>query len=321
MMKVKLGLFIGLLIKPLILRDEIMKKIILITGTSSGFGKMAAEILAQAGHLVYGSMRDIKGRNKANKAASDQYSVDNKVFLNTLELDVCDQTSIDAAVTQIIEQQGKIDVIIHNAGHLMVGPTEAFSPEEILHLYDVNVAGTQRVNRAVLPHMREAGEGLVVWIGSSSTSGGTPPYLAPYFAAKAGMDALAVSYSAELSRWGIETSIIVPGAFTKGTNHFQNAGHPKDEACVEAYAKGPTSNILEIAIPALAALEPADADPQEVASAILDVVNIDHGKRPFRVHIDPIGDGAEEVDKIKDRIQAEMLRRIGLEDLLKPAIK
>jgi NAD(P)-dependent dehydrogenase (short-subunit alcohol dehydrogenase family) len=68
--------------------------------------------------------------------------------------------------------------------------------------------------------MRAAKQGLLVWVSSSSSAGGTPPYLAPYFAAKAAMDALAVQYARELSRWGIETTIVVPGAFTKGTNHF-----------------------------------------------------------------------------------------------------
>lgn len=293
-----------------------MGQIILITGTSSGFGRMAAETLSRAGHMVYGSMRDIAGRNKENKAAADQFSQDNKVSLKTLEIDVCNQDSIDAAVAKIIAEHGKIDVVIHNAGHMSVGPTEAFLPEQLMNLYDVNVIGTQRLNRAVLPHMRERACGFVMWIGSSSTSGGTPPYLAAYFAAKAGMDALAVSYAAELARWGIETTIIVPGAFTKGTNHFHHAGRPEDKVCVDAYTNGPTSGLFDTALVGLAGLEPDDADPQSVADAILDVVNLPHGKRPLRVHIDPIGDGSEVADKVKDLIQDEMLRRIGLEDLL-----
>ena len=106
------------------------------------------------------------------------------------------------------------------------GPAEAFTPEQLAELYDVNVLSTQRVNRAALPQLRKQGRGLVVWVSSSSAAGGTPPYLAPYFAAKAGMDAMAVIYARELARWGIETSIIVPGAFTGGTNHFAHAGRP-----------------------------------------------------------------------------------------------
>jgi NAD(P)-dependent dehydrogenase (short-subunit alcohol dehydrogenase family) len=113
---------------------------------------------------------------------------------------------------------------------LQDAPLKRFRPQQFAEQYDVNVLGTQRVNRAVLPHMRAAMQGLLVWVSSSSSAGGTPPYLAPYFAAKAAMDSLAVLYARELSRWGIETTIVVPGAFTKGTNHFAHSGRPADEA-------------------------------------------------------------------------------------------
>jgi NADP-dependent 3-hydroxy acid dehydrogenase YdfG len=72
-------------------------------------------------------------------------------------------------------------VVVHNAGHMVLGATEAFTPEQLAAVYDTNVLSTQRVNRAVLPHLRAQGDGLLVWVGSSSTRGGTPPYLAPYF--------------------------------------------------------------------------------------------------------------------------------------------
>jgi NAD(P)-dependent dehydrogenase (short-subunit alcohol dehydrogenase family) len=124
-------------------------------------------------------------------------------------MDVASQKSIDAAFKQILDENGRLDVLIHNAGHMVFGPAEAFTPEQLAELYDVNVLSTQRVNRAVLPTLRTQGEGLVVWVSSSSTRGGTPPYLAPYYAAKAAMDALAISYAGELARFGIETSIIV----------------------------------------------------------------------------------------------------------------
>src|SRR5690606_28576435 len=133
-------------------------------------------------------------------------------------------------------EQGKLDVVVHNAGHMVLGPAEAFTPEQLAALYDVNVLGTQRVNRAALPFMRAAGSGLLVWIGSSSVAGGVPPLLAPYFAAKAGMDALAVSYARELAPLGIDSAIIVPGAYTSGTNHFAHAGFPADRDRAEAYA-------------------------------------------------------------------------------------
>jgi len=222
-------------------RKSVMGKIILVTGASSGFGRLTAEALAKAGHTVYASMRETTGWNAPEVAKVAAFSQAHGVDLRTVELDVLSQDSVDAAVAKVIVDTGRIDVLVHNAGHMAFGPAEALTPEQFAQLYDVNVLSTQRVNRAVLPHLRRQKQGLVVWVSSSSSAGGTPPYLAPYFAAKAGMDARAVSYARELTRWGIETSIIVPGAFTAGTNHFAHSGRPADEARVAEYEAGPTN--------------------------------------------------------------------------------
>ncbi|WP_406108013.1 SDR family NAD(P)-dependent oxidoreductase [Micromonospora globbae] len=291
--------------------------VILITGASSGFGALTARALARAGHTVYASMRATTGRNAPAVADAAAFARDNDVDLRTLELDVQSQDSAGAAVAHIVAAHGALDVLIHNAGHMVTGPTEAFTPEEIARVYDINVLGTQRVNRAALPGMRERRHGLVVWIGSSSTRGGTPPYLGPYFAAKAGMDALAVSYAAELARFDIETSIVVPGSFTHGTNHFAHSGRPADEVTVKAYEER-YAGLMEQVSQRLAELAPPDADVAEVAAAVVRVVDTPHGKRPFRVHIDPADDGSEVVSVVADRIRAEFLTRIGLDDLLHP---
>jgi len=250
----------------------------------------------------------------------EEFSARNHVDLRALELDVQSQTSADTAIEQVIATHGHIDVIIHNAGHMVFGPAEAFTPEQYAHLYDVNVLGTQRVNRAVLPHMRHRKQGLVVWVSSSSSAGGTPPYLAPYFAAKAAMDAIAVQYARELSRWGIETSIIVPGAFTSGTNHFAHAGSPDDQTVVAEYEAGPYAGFGEQIQTAFASIVPPDADASLVAEAIVDVVDTPFGKRQFRVHIDPSQDGADVGFTVLDRVRAEMLHRVGFSDLLKPRV-
>lgn len=297
-----------------------MKYVIVITGASSGFGLMSARALAHAGHTVYAGMRETTGRNAARVTDMQQYAKEHGVDLRAVEMDVASQPSVDAAIAHIASEQKRLDVVIHNAGHMSYGPAEAFTPEQFAQLYDTNVLSTQRVNRAALPQLRKQGRGLVVWVSSSSVRGGTPPYLAPYFAAKAGMDSLAVSYAGELARWGIETSIVVPGAFTKGTNHFAHAGAPADEAVAKIYADGPTGDFSEVAFKGLASLEPADADPEAVAQAIVEVVDKPFGKRPFRVHIDPSEDGAEIVNGVADRVRAELLRRIGLEDILHPRV-
>jgi len=295
-----------------------MTHVILITGASSGFGLMTARALAHAGHTVYASMRETAGRNAPRVAELREYAASHRVDLRPLDLDIASEASAEQGLAAILADAGRLDAVVHNAGHMSFGPAEAFTPEQYAALYDVNVLGSQRVNRAVLPYLREQGRGLIVWVSSSSTRGGTPPYLAPYFAAKAAMDALAVSYAGELARWGIETSIVVPGAFTKGTNHFAHSGSPADQAVASAYAQGPTADLPDVALKGLASLEPADADPEAVARAIVEVVDTPFGKRPFRVHIDPSADGAEIVNGVADRVRAELLRRIGLEDVLAP---
>jgi NAD(P)-dependent dehydrogenase (short-subunit alcohol dehydrogenase family) len=297
-----------------------MKQVIVITGASSGFGRLSANALAKAGHTVYASMRETTGRNAAQVADVQKYALDNKVDLHALELDVGSQPSADAAIAKIVAEQGRLDVVMHNAGHMVFGPAEAFTPEQLAELYNVNVLSTQRVNRAALPLLRKQGRGLLVWVSSSSSAGGTPPYLAPYFAAKAGMDAMAVIYARELTRWGIETSIIVPGAFTGGTNHFAHSGSPADLARVAEYEAGPYAGFGEQIQRAFAAIVPPEADASSVADAIVKVVDTPFGQRPFRVHVDPTQDGADVAFAVIDRVRNEMLHRVGLSDLLRPSI-
>jgi NAD(P)-dependent dehydrogenase (short-subunit alcohol dehydrogenase family) len=294
-----------------------MSNTILITGASSGFGSLSARALADAGHAVYAGMRDSMGHNARQVGAARRYATKRDVDLRTVELDVSSQDSVEAAVETVISEQGSIDVLLHNAGHMVTGPAEAFTPEQVAEIYDTNVLGTQRVNRAALPYLRAQQRGLVVWVGSTSTRGGTPPYLGPYFAAKAGMDALAVSYAGELARFGIETTIIVPGSFTRGTNHFAHSGHPDDDRVAADY-EALYPQLMDQVSQRLAEQAPADADAADVASAIVDVVELPHGKRPLRVHIDPADDGAAVVNAVADRIRVEFLNRIGLDDLLHP---
>ena len=295
-----------------------MKKVIVITGASSGFGALTARALARAGHTVYASMRETAGRNEPQVAEVRKYAAEHNVDIRAIELDVSSQESSDAAIRKIIDENGRLDVIVHNAGHMVFGPAEAFTPEQFAELYDTNVLSAQRVNRSALPHLRAQGTGLVVWISSSSARGGTPPFLAPYFAAKAAMDSLAVSYASELARAGIETSIIVPGAFTAGTNHFKNAGSPNDTARAGEYSGGAYLGFAAEIQQGLAATVPPDADVVAVADAVVKVVSMPFGTRPFRTHIDPAQDGCEVVNTVADRVRAEFLRRIGLGDLLAP---
>ena len=136
-----------------------MKSVIVITGASSGFGALAARALARAGHTVYASMRETKGRNAEQVRDVEKYAAGHQVDLRTIELDVSSEPSCNAAIQEIIATNGRLDVVVHNAGHMVFGPAEAFTPEQLADLYDVNVLSTQRVNRAALPELRKQRKG------------------------------------------------------------------------------------------------------------------------------------------------------------------
>ncbi|MBV9802754.1 MAG: SDR family oxidoreductase [Solirubrobacterales bacterium] len=286
-------------------------KVVVVTGASSGFGAMSVRALADSDHTVYAGMRDVGGHNADAARDLETQAGD----LRALELDVQDDDAVAAAVNEVLARSGRIDVIVHNAGHMVLGPAEAFTPDQLAAVYDVNVLGAQRLNRAALPAMREQAAGLLVWVGSSSTRGGCPPFLGPYFAAKAAEDALAVSYAGELIRYGIDTTIVVPGAFTSGTNHFANAGTPDDAERDRAYDA--EYGQLRRELPdRLGSLVPADAEAGEVADVIARVVDLPRSERPFRIHVDPSHDGSEIVCAVGDRIRTDFFHRVGIADLL-----
>jgi NAD(P)-dependent dehydrogenase (short-subunit alcohol dehydrogenase family) len=295
-----------------------MGKVIVVTGAANGIGRTTCNALARAGHTVYVSMRETTGRNAQRMEEVDEFARKHGIDLRAIEIDVSSEGSVNSTIETIIAENGRLDVVVHNAAQIVYGPTEAFTPEQFAELYDTNVISTQRVNRAALPQLRKQGEGLLVWISSSSARGGSVPFLGAYASSKAALDALALSYAGELARWGVETTIVVPGAL--GPGHYLRSGRPRDAVRAEEYADGPTVDISEAALKGLAQLSPRDPDPQRVASAIADVVEMPFGQRPLRIHFDPDDDGAALVNGIADRVRAELLRRIGLEDILKPAI-
>jgi len=271
-----------------------------------------------AGHAVYASMEDTKGRNAPLASQMDAFARQHNIQLSAIELDVSSQESVNSVFNAVISENGRLDVVIHNAGQIVYGPAEAFTPDQLAELYDSNVLSAQRVNRAALPQLRKQGEGLLVWISSSGARGGTPPFLGLYASTKAGMDALALTYAGELARWGIETTIIVPRSL--GPDHYIRSGRPRDGMRAEEYADGPTAGLSDTTLNGMANLAPSDTDPQDVANAIVKVIDTPFGKRPLRVHFDPDDDGAAVVDGVADRARSDLFRQIGLHDILKPAI-
>ena len=189
-----------------------MSKRILITGTSSGFGKNASIALAQKGHTVFATMRGVEGKNADQATALREQAQDKGWDLFVLELDVTDDASVTKAVDQAVSKAGGLDVLVNNAGIGNFGIQETFTPEQVQKLFDVNVFGVLRLNRAVLPSMRKAGSGTIIYI-SSGLGRVLFPFVGPYAATKFAVEALAEAASYELKPLGIHTHIIQPGAY------------------------------------------------------------------------------------------------------------
>ncbi|EMC94094.1 hypothetical protein BAUCODRAFT_220827 [Baudoinia panamericana UAMH 10762] len=291
-----------------------MAQVFLITGASTGFGALAARALARSGHTVFAGMYSHDGKTKQHEDAASSFAKEHKADLRTVSLNLLDEASVASAVKQIHDQTGKLDSIVHNAGHMNFGPAEAFTPAQYLRMYDINVIGCQRLNQAALPAMRKQRSGHLIWISSSSVYGAESPMLGPYFAAKAGMDSLAHTYAHELNPWGIETTIVMPGVFT-GTNHFQDAAKPGVPEVAKEYEDGPTKGMSEQTMSGTASIPPPDAHPSLVADALLELAAKPRGQKPFRVYVDPGQDGCDLVAPLVDRMGNDFYRRLGLENV------
>jgi NAD(P)-dependent dehydrogenase (short-subunit alcohol dehydrogenase family) len=298
--------------------------VVLVTGAATGIGNLTAHALAADGHTVYASMRDPGRRNAARAADLLDAARRDGADLRIVELDVQSQESAAQAVKTIIDSEGRIDAVVHNAGHLYVGYVEAFTAEDIARLFDINVLGAQRVNRAVLPYMRERRSGTLLYVGSTTTVS-MPPFLGPYVASKAAFDALAQETGYEVSQFGIETTIVMPGAFTRGTEHFPNASRASDQPVAAAYAAlDPLVARNEDATASLIA-PGIDADPAAVAAEITRILALPPGAKPARSVIDftATGDPAavtvDQVNALARQHQHSFITRMGFSQLLELA--
>lgn len=295
-----------------------MPSVVLITGAATGIGNLTAKALAAAGHTVYASMRDPHGHNAGHARELLDIAQRDHVDLRVTELDVQSQDSCNAAVQAITGEAGQLDVVINNAGHLYVGYTEAYTAEDIARLFDINAIGAHRVNRAALPHMRARRSGTLMYVGSTIPVT-TPPFLGPYVASKAAMDALAIVTMYEVGQFGIETCIVMPGAFTQGTEHFPDASHASDAAVTAAYAE--LDPLVARNEAATASLFPPGVtqDPGVVADEITRLLVLPIGAKPLRSVVDLTDSGDHAVEKVNQVAQAareNFVTRMGYGELL-----
>ncbi len=289
--------------------------IVMITGAATGIGRLTAETLAAAGHTVYATMRDPEGRDTAAASELAALARATGADLRVVALDVTSQDSAEDAVRHILADAGGLDAVVHNAGHLYLGYVEAFTDDDLARLLDVNAVGAHRVNRAVLPYLRENRSGTLVYVGSTILVT-TPPFLGPYVASKAAFDALAVVTSYEVSQFGIETSIVMPGAITQGTRHFANASKATDERVSAQYAVlDPLVERTHEAHEQLFA-PGTTADPRDVAEEIRRILALPVGDKPFRSVVDAAHAGVDHVMAFSDLTREAFVRRLGFGETL-----
>jgi NAD(P)-dependent dehydrogenase (short-subunit alcohol dehydrogenase family) len=267
----------------------------LVTGSSSGFGELTVKTLATKGHRVFATMRGVEGRNADAAQRLTAWARSNRRDLEVLELDVTDDESVRAAVAQA----GSIDVVVNNAGASAAGPLEAFSIDQMAALLDLNVLGPMRVNKAVLPSMRSKRSGLIIWI--TSTLGRVLPGRGGlYPATKWAAEGFAESLHHQVAPFGIDVVILEPGSFPTPAISKSMPAHAQDIANEYAAATPPPDHVQP-------APEYRPPDPQEIADAVLHLVELPAGQRPLRQVVGPVfTEGVAEYNQTYERVRAQL---------------
>ncbi len=283
--------------------------VVLITGCSTGFGRVTAETLARKKYRVFAGMRGVTGKNTENAREIHALAERESLPLRVVELDVNDDASVDSAVAQVIREAGRIDVLVNNAGLGIRGLSEAVTIEQVRRTFETNVFAVQRMKPGgAYPHMRARHSGLLIHI-SSQAGRVVIPGFGIYGASKAALESLVESYHYELAGLGIDCVSVQPGAYATAIG--QNADNAADGAIAESY--GPGSEIPKTTVENLGKRR----DPQEIADAVLRLIETPAGQRPLRTDVGVPGDFVAQVNAFTDQLRESVLNAFGLLPLTK----
>lgn len=280
-------------------------KNVLITGCSSGFGYEAAKSLAEKGHAVYATMRNLKGKNEKPASELRNFAKERNLSITVLEMDVTSDESVEAAADQVPQ----VDVLINNAGLGYGGPIESFSSNEVLDQLDLNIVGTIRTAKAILPKMRAQKSGLIIQVSSGAGRASFPGF-GVYHASKWGLEGLSESMRYELAPLGIDVVIVEPGPFS--TNFFGNIVAPKDSQGandykhVNAFFEG-FENQVKVAFED----SNAPTDPMLVVQAFDKLIDLPNGSRPLRTMVG-LDFGLQALNDAVEPIRKGVLAAMGL---------
>lgn len=283
-------------------------KVVLITGTNSGFGWLAAKACAAAGHSVYATMRDTTSRN-ADKAKT----LAQEVNIRVLEVDVTDGRAVSGAISTVVKTHGKIDVLVNNAGLYATGIAETFTEEDLEKVLDVNVNGAWRTIKGVLPQMRKQGEGLVINV-SSVAGRFSFPFQMAYNVSKFALEGLTECLHYELRPLGVDIVSLQPGAFP--TDIWGKIIAGSDQEVIAEY--GDLANVpAQIGAGIGQMFEAMKPDPRLVADAIVKLIDAPRSKRPLRTVVDPVTGNFSEIanKQVKDQYE-NFLTAFGMQSML-----
>lgn len=283
--------------------------VIVVTGCSSGFGRLMVEPLAREGHTVYASLRDASARNVDAQRELVSLSGVGGLPVRVVEIDLTSTAQVRSAVAAIEKEAGRIDVVVNNAGIFPYGITEAFTVEQFQRALDINVTGVFRMNQAVLPMMRKRRSGLLVHI-SSINGRLAAPFFGLYGASKFAMEALAETFRYELSGFGVDSVIVEPGPFRTGIQ--SRPEEPQDTLRVEEYGQ-----VAAVASQVLGGLKQMVADPniptdpQLVVDAVLNLIATPLGQRPLRTVVG-VDFAAGSLNETTSNVTRQALAALGL---------
>lgn len=283
-------------------------KVIFITGTNSGFGYLTAKGAAEKGHTVYASMRNTTTRNADR--AKELNAIEN---INVIELDVTNSDQVKSEIENVIEKEGRIDVLVNNAGYYGGGITETFSENDVEKMFDVNLKGPWRTIKSALPQMRSQGDGLIINV-SSSLGRFSAPFMTVYNSTKFALEGLIEGLHYEVRPLGVDAVLVQPGAFP--TEIFGKTAYGEDQNIAAEY--GDLANIPNQVGEGMGQMfEQLKPNPQMVPDAIFNLIEKPKGERPLRTVVDvATGEFTERANENVKEDYNNFLSAFGMQDLL-----
>lgn len=281
------------------------QSVALVTGSSSGIGFETSLLLARNGYHTYASMRNL-GKSKTITEIANR----EKLPLPVIQLDVDDDKSVKDAIYRIENEQGRIDVVVNNAGYLLIGPLEELSTREFKEQFETNFFGAIRVIKEVLPIMRRQRAGIIVNISSLAGRVGLP-LNSPYVSSKFALEGLSESMAYEIEQFGIKLVLIEPGyiktnvanSFKTGKNVVVTAANNKNNS--------PYAEFTQNRIAALGPSVEAGLHPIEVAKVILKAATSENPDLRYL-----IGEGAVKLMNMRKSTSDESFRKLIMKSIL-----